>query len=125
MGFLLYKRNVFGYFSYNIIDTNELLTFKSTTMYQELIKIGQKNIQHLKYCMNICEAQLWGGPRHIKQKYLKQLGRLKMKMKEEQTYIKLYKGQLLMSLLQGMVDSKVIKPETNTNFRHELYSFTK
>ena len=75
--------------------------------------------------MNICEAQLWGGPTYIKQKYLKQLGRLKMKMKEEQTYIKLYKGQLLMSLLQGMVDSKVIKPETNTNFRYELYSFTK
>ena len=33
--------------------------------------------------MNICEAQLWGGPTYIKQKYLKQLGRLKMKMKEQ------------------------------------------
>jgi hypothetical protein len=33
--------------------------------------------------MNICEAQLWGGPKYIKQKYLKQLGRLKMKMKEQ------------------------------------------
>jgi hypothetical protein len=59
-------------------------------MYKELIKIGQKNIQHLKSCMNICEAQLWGGPRYIKQKYLQQLGRLKMKMKEEQIYIDYY-----------------------------------
>ena len=56
-------------------------------MYQELIKIGQKNIQHLKSCMNICEAQLWGGPGYIKQKYLKQLEYLKKKLKEEEVYI--------------------------------------
>ena len=86
-GFLLYKRNVFGYFSYNIIDTNELLTFKSNTMYKELIKIGQNNIQYLKSCMNICEAQLWGGPRYIKQKYLQQLEYFKKKLKEEEVYI--------------------------------------
>ena len=52
-------------------------------MTKDIITIIDNNIRHLKYCMNICEAQLWGGPRHIKQKYLKQLGRLKMKMKEQ------------------------------------------
>ena len=63
-------------------------------MYKELIKIGQKNIQHLKSCMNICEAQLWGGSRHIKQKYLQQLGRLKVKVKEEQIYIEYYTNKI-------------------------------
>ena len=52
-------------------------------MIKDLIKIIDNNIRHLKYSMNICEAQLWGGPKYIKQKYLKQLGRLKMKMKEQ------------------------------------------
>tara|TARA_R110000824_G_scaffold45016_2_gene130575 strand:+ start:1812 stop:2060 length:249 start_codon:yes stop_codon:yes gene_type:complete len=63
-------------------------------MYKELIKIGQKNLQHLKSCMNICEAQLWGGPRYIKQKYLQQLSRLKVKMKEEQFYIDYYTDKI-------------------------------
>jgi len=63
-------------------------------MYKELIKIGQKNIQHLKSSMNICEAQLWGGPRYIKQKYLQQLSRLKVKMKEEQFYIEYYTNKI-------------------------------
>ena len=53
-------------------------------MYKELIKIGQKNIQYLKACLSICEAHLWGGTRQTKQKYLQQLGRLKVKVKEEQ-----------------------------------------
>ena len=94
-------------------------------MYQELIKICQDNIQYLKACLGISEAHIWGGTKAIKTKYTKQSLRLKKKIREEESYLKLYKGQLLMSLLQGMVDSKVIKPETNTNFRHELYSFTK
>jgi hypothetical protein len=63
-------------------------------MYKELIKIGQKNLQHLKSCMNICEAQLWGGPRYIKQKYLQQLSRLNVKMKEEQFYIDYYTDKI-------------------------------
>ena len=44
--------------------------------------------------MNICEAQLWGGPRYIKQKYLQQLSRLKVKMKEEQFYIDYYTDKI-------------------------------
>ena len=94
-------------------------------MYQELIKICEKNIQYLKSCLGMAEAHIWGGTKRIKDKYIKQSRRLNKKIREEQTYLKLYKVQLLMSLLQGMVDSKVIKPETNTNFRHELYSLTK
>ena len=63
-------------------------------MYKELIKIGQKNIQYLKSCMNICEAQLWGGTRHIKQKYLQQLDFLKMKVREEEVYIEYYTDKI-------------------------------
>ena len=44
--------------------------------------------------MNICEAQLWGGPRYIKQKYLQQLDRLKMKMREEKFYIDYYTDKI-------------------------------
>ncbi len=63
-------------------------------MYKELIKIGQKNIQYLKACLSICEAHLWGGTRQTKQKYLQQLGRLKVKVKEEQLYIEYYTNKI-------------------------------
>jgi len=94
-------------------------------MYQDLIKICQDNIQYLKACLGISEAHIWGGTKAIKTKYTKHSLRLKKKIREEETYLKLYKGQLLMSLLRGMVDSNVVKQETNTNFRQELYSFSK
>tara|TARA_R110000744_G_scaffold51164_1_gene110300 strand:+ start:447 stop:674 length:228 start_codon:yes stop_codon:yes gene_type:complete len=63
-------------------------------MEKDIITTINNNIKQLKYCMNICEAQLWGGPRHIKQKYLKQLGRLKMKMKEQLIDKKYYEDVL-------------------------------
>ena len=44
--------------------------------------------------MNICEAQLWGGTRHIKQKYLQQLDFLKMKVREEEVYIEYYTDKI-------------------------------
>ena len=63
-------------------------------MYKELIKIGQKNIQYLKSCMNICEAQLWGGTKRMKEKYTRQLEYFKKKLKEEEVYIEYYTQEL-------------------------------
>ena len=93
-------------------------------MYKELIKIGQKNIQHLQSCMNICEAQLWGGTKRIKDKYMKQLVYLKKKLKEEKVYIEYYtekmeldtKVRVLnkmenMGLIIKTISSKYISPK--------------
>jgi len=80
-------------------------------MYQDLIKICQDNIQYLKACLGISEAHIWGGTKATKTKYTRHSLRLKKKIREEQTYLKLYKGQLLMSLVRGMVNTNVVKQE--------------
>jgi len=63
-------------------------------MYQDLIEIGRKNIQYLKSCRNICEAQIWGGTRQVKQKYIQHLGRIKRKIQEEVFYIEYYTNKI-------------------------------
>lgn len=44
--------------------------------------------------MNICEAQLWGGTKRMKEKYTRQLEYFKKKLKEEEVYIEYYTQEL-------------------------------
>jgi len=61
----------------------------------DLIKTIKWNIQHLKSCLGMCEAHMWNGTRPIKTKYQKRIVVLNKKLREEQTYLKIYVQELV------------------------------